>query len=63
MFQIQQFINHKYRTVSRARSLGGAGLKAQSLVQTGKFRVLSPKGQLVILSGRVLPSGKVVFDK
>lgn len=48
MFQIQQFINHKYVTVDRKRSLSGAGLAAQkACVNDGAFRILSPRGKIV----------------
>ena len=63
MFQIQQFIDGRYRTIARKRSLSGAGLAAQTLTRPGMFRVLAPKGNLVILKGRKLASGNVRFVK
>lgn len=62
MFQVQQFINHRYTPVGRSRSIGGAGLVAQNLTKTGRFIVTNSKGKTV-LKGLVTHSGKVRFDK
>jgi hypothetical protein len=61
VYTIQQYLRHAYRTATRAHSLGAAGLVVQGFKVPGKFRVLSPRGK-VVLSGRVQANGEVTFE-
>ena len=63
-FKIQHYDNHAYRTVGWERSIGGSGLRVHTLADQfdhGRFRVLSPRGK-VVLKGRVVKHGEIEFD-